>query len=105
MGLHTRTELSLPTNLVGNHIVGLSEALKCPRIERKPSNSSVDGELGDEEGFVSVTGVLGFKHAVLVDSRGRECHGPFLMNPPTPPSTTFRNPRPPYIRRWKEGLG
>jgi len=73
--LHTSTELSLSTNLVSNHIVGFRQILESPRVERKPSYSTIDGELGDKERFVSVAGITSLKDSILVDSRGRECHG------------------------------
>lgn len=74
--LDTGAELSLLTNLISNHIVGFRQILEGPRIEREPSNSSVDGELGDKERLISVARIPRLKDAVLVDSRGRVSHGP-----------------------------
>lgn len=58
--LHTSAELSLLTNLVRNHIVGFRQVLEGPRIEREPSNSSIDGELGHKERLIGVASVPSF---------------------------------------------
>ncbi len=58
--LHTLPKLSLPTNLVRNHIVGFRKALEGPRIEREPSNSSVNGELGNKECLVGIARIPSF---------------------------------------------
>ncbi len=58
--LHTLPKLSLPTNLVRNYIIRFRKVLEGPRIEREPSNSSVDGELGDEECLIGIARIPSF---------------------------------------------
>ena len=84
--LHTSTELSLLANLVSNHIVGFRQILEGPRIERKPSYSSIDGELGDKERLIGVAGITRLKDAVLVDSWGGISHGEQAITRPPQPS-------------------
>lgn len=58
--LHTGTELSFLTNLVSDHVIGFRNVLEGPRIKGEPSNSSIDGELGDKKRLIGVASVPSF---------------------------------------------